>query len=155
MRYLHPWILGLLLLAATLGGAESAREVSSKSGAAADAANRKEIEFAISSIKSWWALHKSGFEKTRLLMPKGEWKKLDSSRFFTDPKSKGVAYAGLNSGETGNWWASREGGNRGPWKISAPQEDGFTFMWIIRGEPNGSPADICEVRLVYPLAIEM
>ncbi len=151
------WSFAVLLLVIPLCGADPTNSACSpwERGAEADNVTRHEIELAIASVMSWWSEHGEGFKKCRMLPPRAEWRKLNSSRFFTDPKSKGVAYSAWNSDESDYWWAVCERGDRGPWKIGSPQEGGFTFNWTIAVNSTKNRSEIVEVQIVYPSAMVM
>ncbi len=121
---------------------------------AADAATKKEITLAVGAVQRWWAMHRDGFPRCRLLAPTEDWRRVPAS-FFAAPKSKGIAFSAWNADRSGYWWAVRENRERGPWKISAPQEDGFTFEWSVGVDSEKHEADLVEVRLVYPCKVIM
>jgi len=155
MRSLIAWVGTLLALGASLGGASETSAAPWKQGDLADKSTHHQITLAMGAVKDWWGEHKNGFEDCPMLMPRDEWRKLDSSQFFGDPKSKSVAYSAWNSDGTDYWWATRDEKDHGPWKISAPQQGGFTFEWTIGVGEDPSHTQIVQVRMIYPIDMGM
>ena len=149
------WVVALLALAAPRGLAAERRAAPWKQGDLADKSTHHQIELAMGAVKDWWRKHGNGFEDCPMLMPRDEWRKLDSSQFFGDPKSKGVAYSARNSDGTDYWWAIRDEKHHGPWKISAPQQGGFTFEWTIGVGEDPSHTQIVQVQMIYPIDLGM
>jgi hypothetical protein len=149
------WAAALLALAGPLGSHAASGAAPWKQGEPADESTHHQITLAIAAAKHWWSEHQAGFKGCQVLMPRGDWRKLDSSRFFGDVNSKGVAYSSWNLDGGDYWFAVRNTKDHGPWKISAPQEGGFTLEWTIGVGTDADPAQIVEVRMIYPIDIVM